>query len=53
MSCPLGLYPGGRKAPGIGPGVGSGYSAVSSQGEGPGFGPGVGVQERLAVGAGV
>lgn len=42
MSFPLGVYPGGRKAPGNGPGVGSGCSAVSSQSEGPGFGPGEG-----------
>jgi hypothetical protein len=51
MSCSLGIYPGGRKAPGIGPGVGSGCLAMSSQGVGPGFGPGVGkggVQEGLA-----
>jgi hypothetical protein len=37
MSCSLGIYPGGRKAPGIGPGVGSGCLSASSQGVGPGL----------------
>jgi hypothetical protein len=56
MSCSLGIYPGGRKAPGIGPGVGSGCLSVSSQGVGPGldqeWGKG-GVQEGLADSVGV
>jgi hypothetical protein len=52
MSCSLGIYPGGRKAPGIGPGVGSGCLSASSQGVGPGLDQ-EWVREGLADSAGV